>query len=51
MTTESNDMRNHWWWRPGWDVGRRYYTWHLTFGGQHDVHRLAAEYRAAIAPP
>ncbi|MBC2900228.1 2'-5' RNA ligase family protein [Streptomyces sp. PSKA01] len=43
-------MRNHWWWRPGWSVGRRFYTWHLTFEGQGDVHRLAAEYRAALAP-
>ncbi|MET8807939.1 2'-5' RNA ligase family protein [Streptomyces sp. NPDC004546] len=50
MTTEPTGMRNHWWWRPGWNVGRRFYTWHLTFEGQHDVHRLAAEYRSALAP-
>ncbi|MEH0660995.1 2'-5' RNA ligase family protein [Streptomyces stelliscabiei] len=43
-------MRNHWWWRPGWSVGRRFYTWHLTFEGQDDVHRIAAEYRSALAP-
>ncbi|MEV8568131.1 2'-5' RNA ligase family protein [Streptomyces sp. NPDC051322] len=43
-------MRDHWWWRPGWTVGRRFYTWHLTFDGQDDVHRLAAQYRAALAP-
>ncbi|MGV9455393.1 2'-5' RNA ligase family protein [Streptomyces sp. NPDC003635] len=43
-------MRNHWWWRPGWSVGRRFYTWHLTFEGQGDMHRLAAEYRAVLAP-
>ncbi|MER7974660.1 2'-5' RNA ligase family protein [Streptomyces sp. NPDC096080] len=43
-------MRNHWWWRPGWLEGRRFYTWHLTFDGQDDVHRLAAEYRTALAP-
>ncbi|MFC8520331.1 2'-5' RNA ligase family protein [Streptomyces sp. NPDC057257] len=50
MTTQTETMRNHWWWRPGWDVGRRFYTWHLTFEGQEDVHRLAAEYRSALAP-
>ncbi|WP_328871238.1 2'-5' RNA ligase family protein [Streptomyces sp. NBC_00287] len=50
MTTHTEIMRNHWWWRPGWSVGRRFYTWHLTFEGQGDVHRLAAEYRAALAP-
>lgn len=43
-------MRNHWWWRPGWSMRRRFYTWHLTFEGQDDVHRLAAEYRSALAP-
>ncbi|AVZ77296.1 hypothetical protein SLUN_08190 [Streptomyces lunaelactis] len=43
-------MRDHWWWRPGWSVGRRFYTWHLTFEGQSDVHRFAAAYRAALAP-
>ncbi|MFI0722073.1 2'-5' RNA ligase family protein [Streptomyces sp. NPDC021224] len=42
-------MRNHWWWRPGWDVGRRFYTWHLTWEGQPDVHRFAAGYRRALA--
>ncbi|MEV0220323.1 2'-5' RNA ligase family protein [Streptomyces sp. NPDC050704] len=50
MTTQPENMRNHWWWRPGWSVGRRFYTWHLTFEGQDDVHRLAAEYRSALAP-
>jgi 2'-5' RNA ligase len=50
MTTQTETMRNHWWWRPGWNVGRRFYTWHLTFDGQDDVHRLAAEYRSALAP-
>jgi 2'-5' RNA ligase len=24
---------DHWWWRPGWAVGRSFYTWHLTFDG------------------
>ncbi|MFJ9719935.1 2'-5' RNA ligase family protein [Streptomyces sp. NPDC101213] len=48
MTTAS--MRDHWWWRPGWDVGRRFYTWHVTFDGQDEVHALADEYRSALAP-
>lgn len=38
-------MRDHWWWRPGWRVGRRFYTWFLTFEGQHDVRRLAQVYQ------
>ncbi|MFE9886907.1 2'-5' RNA ligase family protein [Streptomyces scopuliridis] len=48
MTTRPEYMRNHWWWRPGWNVGRRFYTWHLTFGSQKDVHRFAEQYRTAL---
>jgi 2'-5' RNA ligase len=43
-------MRNHWWWRPGWSQGRSFYTWHLTFQDQPDVHRFAEAYRHALAP-
>jgi len=43
-------MINHWWWRPGWSDGRRFYTWHLTFNDQPDVHRFADAYRRALAP-
>ncbi|MFE9608739.1 2'-5' RNA ligase family protein [Streptomyces sp. NPDC006012] len=50
MTTHPANMRDHWWWRPGWSVGRRFYTWHLTFEGQDDVQQLASEYRNALAP-
>ncbi|RLV08552.1 hypothetical protein CTZ27_07095 [Streptomyces griseocarneus] len=41
-------MANHWWWRPGWREGRRFYTWHFTFQGAAEVHRSAAEYRQAL---
>jgi 2'-5' RNA ligase len=37
-------MRNHWWWRPGWHVGRSFYTWHLTVGDDPEVRQLAADY-------
>jgi 2'-5' RNA ligase len=43
-------MRDHWWWRPGWSVGRSFYTWHLTFDGQDALHRLAGRYQPALAP-
>lgn len=42
-------MRDHWYWRPGWRVGRAFYTWHLTFTHATDVHRLAGQYRAQLA--
>lgn len=50
MASQNENMRNHWWWRPGWSQGRSAYTWHLTFPDEPDVHRFAAAYRAALAP-
>ena len=45
-------MADHWWWRPGWAVGRRFYTWHLTFAGPECavLQALAAAYRKALEP-
>jgi 2'-5' RNA ligase len=45
----SERMADHWWWRPGWSSGRRFYTWHLTFQNASAVHRLAETYRRALA--
>lgn len=42
-------MRGHWWWRPGWRRGRRYYTWHLTFDDAADLHALVLRYHAELA--
>ena len=48
-------VRNHWWWRPGWRVGRRFYTWHLTFdeetvsAGYATLHQVVREYQAHLA--
>ena len=44
MIETTQAMRDHWWWRPGWRVGRSFYTWHVTFGDQPAVHQLAADY-------
>jgi 2'-5' RNA ligase len=41
-------MRDHWWLRPGWSAGRRMYTWHITFDGQHELHELVKAYQAAL---
>ena len=40
--------RNHWWWRPGWGIGTRYFTWHLTFEHCHELHLLASRMRPAL---
>jgi 2'-5' RNA ligase len=44
-------MRDHWWWRPGWKLGRSFYTWHLTFDNTADVHRLAHDYLSNLNLP
>ncbi|MFI1014383.1 2'-5' RNA ligase family protein [Streptomyces sp. NPDC020965] len=41
-------MANHWWWRPGWGPGTRFYAWHLTFDDAPDVHRYLAEARGVL---
>ena len=49
VLVDADEVRDHWWWRPGWRVGQRGYTWHLTFTGQSELHRLATDYQAALA--
>lgn len=43
-------LRRHWSWRPDWTRERRLWWWYLTFQGDDEVQRLAAEARAAIRP-
>jgi 2'-5' RNA ligase len=45
----AEEVRDHWWWRPGWRVGRRFYTWHLTFADQDDLQALVTAYQAEMA--
>ncbi len=53
MAETAQVMRDHWWWRPGWRVGRSFYAWHVTFDDQPAVRRLAADYSPCltICPP
>jgi 2'-5' RNA ligase len=46
----SDHMRDHWWWRPGWHVGRSMYTWHVTFDDQPQLHELVSAYQTALSP-
>jgi 2'-5' RNA ligase len=43
-----DDGRNHWWWRPGWQVGRHFYACHLTPADQPELRRLVDAYQAAL---
>ena len=42
------DVRNHWWWRPGWAPGRHFYACHLTLEDQPAVQQLVLDYQAAL---
>ncbi|KJK12833.1 hypothetical protein UB45_05850 [Terrabacter sp. 28] len=44
------EMANHWWWRPGWKVGTRFYAWHITLDGQDELHDLVDSYQEALRP-
>ncbi|MFS8101935.1 2'-5' RNA ligase family protein [Lentzea alba] len=47
-SAHAEQLVNHWYWRPGWEPGREFYTWHLTFEDEHELHRLVAEYQDAL---
>lgn len=36
----ATELGNHWWWRPGWHIGTRFYAWHITFDDAPKLHRL-----------
>ncbi|OLF09364.1 hypothetical protein BLA60_19505 [Actinophytocola xinjiangensis] len=42
-------MRDHWWWRPGWRIGRSFYTWHVTFDDQSSAGDLVTGYAPVLA--
>jgi hypothetical protein len=46
-----SSMIDHWYWRPGWHVGRSFYTWHITFEHAPEVQDLAAFYQNEIRLP
>lgn len=41
-------MRDHWWWRPGWRVGRRMFTFHLTMEQGPEVREFASRAREVL---
>jgi 2'-5' RNA ligase len=44
---DADALSDHWWWRPGWRVGTRFYTWHVTVA---DLPRLADHVAAYQGP-
>jgi len=49
MPNEPEFVTDHWWWRKGWNIGKRFYTWHFTFGEQDSLKGMVAQYQAAIS--
>lgn len=45
------NLREHWYWRPGWRPGRSFYTWHLTFDGQQALFDLVHRVQAGLDLP
>jgi 2'-5' RNA ligase len=44
----ATELRNHWWWRPGWHVGTRFYAWHLTFDNAPEIYPLVEFWRERL---
>jgi 2'-5' RNA ligase len=49
VTVSPETTTDHWWWRPGWRLGRSFYTWHITFADQPGVWKLLKECAAPIS--
>ncbi|MEU4287877.1 2'-5' RNA ligase family protein [Kribbella sp. NPDC026596] len=48
MWRHATELRNHWWWRPGWHIGTRFYAFHLAAGDRDELAGLIARYQQAI---
>ena len=45
------NLTEHWYWRPGWRADRQFYTWHLTFEHQAELHELVTHLQGQLALP
>jgi 2'-5' RNA ligase len=41
-------VKSHWWWRPGWHVGRHFYACHITLDDQPELRALVLHYQDAM---
>lgn len=48
LYADHDTMADHWWWRPGWHVGTRFYAWHITQDDQPHVRNLVHRYHDAV---
>jgi 2'-5' RNA ligase len=45
-----DNLRDHWWWRPGWRAGRHYYACHFAMSGYAQLVELVHRYQEALRP-
>jgi hypothetical protein len=41
-------VQDHWWWRPGWRVGRHFYACHFVMSRYPALTKLVSQYQAAL---
>jgi 2'-5' RNA ligase len=46
---DADELVDHWWWRPGWQVGTRFYAWHITVNDLPGLRDLVRTYQQALA--
>jgi 2'-5' RNA ligase len=49
LYADHEEQRDHWWWRPGWGVGTRFLTFHITLDEQPDLHDLMDAHASAVS--
>jgi 2'-5' RNA ligase len=45
---DAKEVKDHWWWRSGWQSGRHFYACHITFDNQPSVQSLVTTYQKAV---
>jgi 2'-5' RNA ligase len=45
---DAEQLANHWWWRPGWGPGTRFYTWHITVANLPGLQQLVGLYKTVL---
>ncbi|MBF6301451.1 2'-5' RNA ligase family protein [Nocardia amamiensis] len=40
---------DHWWWRPGWKLGKSFYTWHVTFDNDSPAAQLVETFAPTLS--
>ncbi|MEW2473136.1 2'-5' RNA ligase family protein [Micromonospora gifhornensis] len=50
LVEHADNMQDHWWWRPGWRVGRHFHACHFTMSPHTELVKLAQLYQQALRP-